>query len=107
MKRTDFQKAVLAAIRPLADVCSCRADGTVVLKRSYFYRHGASAEKMEMCVQAALAQMRVAATTTSEDRWRAWPATSFFVVIVSPTQTRADAAKPDRLCPHLTEGAAK
>ncbi len=57
---------------------SCKADGTVELMRSYYYRSGT----VEGFAQACSTKLGEGWTLVgSEDRWRAWPTTSYFVAI--------------------------
>ncbi len=89
-KATDFQKQVKRALTDstviFPDNLVCKADGSVVVKRSYFYRHGWTAERFAEQVAAAIAtdlglnadQFSVEGT----DQWAAWPKTSYFVATV-------------------------
>jgi hypothetical protein len=56
--------------------------GLVEVKRSYFYRMGNTADEFAERVRKALASQGIIAPITSEDRWAAWPKTSWFAAIV-------------------------
>lgn len=58
--------------------------GKVEILRSYFYRHGASAEKFAEDVDLLLGLTAAGHKVTHEDRWAQWPKESYFVVIVEP-----------------------
>lgn len=68
------------------DKVTCRADGTVELRRGYFYRHGDTAQLWGEWVAEELPKgWRVA---TTKDEWRVWPKGSWFVAIVEPVVER-------------------
>lgn len=81
-----------ASVRRLRAILDASADhirrvgNTVEIKRSYFYRHGGSAEKFAEAIAAAIkgTPWRVVG---SRDDWRAWPKTSYFVAIVVDAET--------------------
>ena len=52
-------------------------DGSFTVKKSYFYRFGQSPEKIADKIKKAIPWAEIIDT---EDEWRAWPKTSYFVV---------------------------
>ena len=52
-------------------------DGSFTVKESYYYRHGQSPEKIADKIKKAIHGIEIIDT---EDEWRAWPKTSYFVV---------------------------
>ncbi len=80
-----FQNAVKSALNTTdANAIICRKNGTVEVKRSYFYTFGDTAQKYADRVREALHRDGIPAHVAGEDRWAAWPKTSYFVAIVSP-----------------------
>jgi len=84
-----FQKAVKAAQTATGgdmrvDGITCKRDGTVEAKRSYFYRFGKTASDFAASVQAQLEAAGIEAVVIGEDRWAAWPKTSYFVAVIRP-----------------------
>ena len=53
-------------------------DGTVSIYRTYFYRHGMTAEKFAQHIAAALNAEGRAAVIYGYDVWKQWPAESYF-----------------------------
>jgi hypothetical protein len=60
-----------------AEKITFHRDGTLTVKRSFFYTHGFTATKLGAKIVAALPNLRV---VNANDEWRAWPHTSYFVV---------------------------
>ena len=54
-----------------------KKDSAFVVKRTYFYRHGMTAEKLADHVKTLLP---AASVVSARDYWKAWPATSYFEV---------------------------
>src|SRR5262249_38426798 len=82
-----FQNTVKDALTKAAcqiDQVICRKNGSVEVKRSYFYPFGMTAEKYAEQISEPLAHEGILATVHGEDRWAAWPKTSYFVVIIYP-----------------------
>lgn len=87
---TQFQKNVRKACDAdnsgvYADKFVNKKDGSVEVKRSYFYRMGSSAESWadkvrEACHCAGVTDVRV----EDRDDWAAWPKSSYFVAVVRP-----------------------
>ena len=72
-------KKVLKA-QTYVDRVTCRKNGSVEVRRSYFYTLGWSASKLAEKVKAVLpAGWKV---TDERNEWRAWPKTSYFMVKV-------------------------
>ena len=60
------------------DTFRFKQDGTVECRHAYFYRHGMSPDKLAEKIKAAIPEAMIVDT---EDRWAAWPKTSYFVVV--------------------------
>ena len=76
---SKMMKAIRASM--LCDSVRFGRDGVVQFKRSYFYRHGMTAEKFADCVCKQVADMGyVVRGVEAHDKWAAWPKTSYFVV---------------------------
>lgn len=65
-----------------ADKIICKSDGSVEVKRSYFYRHGMTAYKWAEKVQVELEKNGLKVNVSNEDRYNDWPKDSYFVAIV-------------------------
>jgi hypothetical protein len=66
-----------------ADKVSFKKDGAIVFKRSYFYRHGYSAEKFGAAIEERLTvQGFKIASLETRDAWAAWPRDSYFIATV-------------------------
>lgn len=89
---TPFQKKVKAAIAAEAPIYPskivCLADGTVVMKDSYFYRMGKTAGGWGAQVVEALGKAGVPCEVREvRDDYAYWPKVSYFVAIVGePTE---------------------
>ncbi len=68
-----------------ADKITARKDGTVEVKRGYFYRHGMTSEQWAQRVQTALndAGCTSCKVVDHRDDWREWPKGSEFVAVIS------------------------
>lgn len=63
------------------DSMSFKKDGTIVAKRGYFYRHGASPESVAKKLETALAaQGIVIKIIETYDDWKPWPKDSNFII---------------------------
>lgn len=62
-----------------------KKNGTFVVRKSYFYRHGMSAEKWGQRVMSGL-DGNVFALVAHQDAWAEWPKTSYFEAVVKPVQ---------------------
>ena len=84
---TNFQKQVRQALTETSQVCPdrvvCKKDGSVEVKRYYFYPHGLDADNWAAKVEEALklAQVQVSQVTGRND-WNNWPKDSYFVAVV-------------------------
>jgi len=82
---TQFQKQVkqILSERVSSDKIVCKIDGSLEVKKSYFYRHGYSAEqwaeKISLILEEAL--MRYIQVDSYDD-WNDWPKDSYFVALV-------------------------
>ena len=76
-------KEIIGSSGLYPDKVICKRDGSVEVKRSYFYRFKNTAEKFAEKVRAILelGQVKVS-SIESRDEWRSWPTTSYFVCIV-------------------------
>ena len=66
-------------------------DGSFTVKESYYYRHGQSPEKIADKIKKAIPGIEIIDT---EDEWRAWPKTSYFVVKFRIKSAREKPEKP-------------
>lgn len=82
---TPWQKQIKSAVQNdtnvLPDEVTCRQDGTVEVRRSYYYRHGMTAEQWGKVVQKAV-EPTCGRVVETRDEYRHWPGTSYFVAIV-------------------------
>lgn len=62
-----------------------KKDRTFVVRKSYFYRHGMTAEKWGQRVMSAL-DSKVFALVAHQDNWAQWPKTSYFEAVIKPVQ---------------------
>lgn len=60
-----------------------KKDGTFVVRHSYFYQHGMTAEKWGQRVMSAL-DSKAFALVAHQDAWAEWPKTSYFEAVVKP-----------------------
>ncbi len=78
------KKALKAAFENVytgVDSISFKKGGTVVVKQSFFYTHGMSADKLAMDLQRVLASQGIPIEIVDTyDDWKPWPKTSNFVV---------------------------
>lgn len=66
-----------------ADKVTFKQDGTIVFKRSYFYRNGYSAEKFGAAIQERLTvQGFKVVSLETNDAWAPWPRDSYFIATV-------------------------
>ena len=74
-------KAAFENVHTGVDSISFKKGGTVVVKRSFFYTHGMSADKLAMDLQRVLASQGIPIEIVDAyDDWKPWPKTSNFVV---------------------------
>ena len=74
-------KAAFENVYTGVDSISFKKGGTVVVKRSFFYTHGMSADKLAMDLQRVLASQGIPIEIVDAyDDWKPWPKTSNFVV---------------------------
>lgn len=86
---TPFQKQIKKTLdsQNVAhhDAVVCKKDGSVEVKRSYFYRPSGGAGQWADDVSAQLRTSGVYAFTVEcRDDFRNWPTTSYLVAIVKP-----------------------
>lgn len=83
---TDFQKRVKAVLSDHGDNGPrCKKDGSVEVRRSYFYRMGMDEEKYAGLILEKLARKAVPAYVRGEDHYHNWPKTSYFVAVIRET----------------------
>lgn len=81
MKKTEIRKRIYEAFKGWGDddMIQIKRNGTVVAKRSYFYRHGMTAEKWLEWVLGKLEHLGFTiGLTECNDNWNAWPKDSWF-----------------------------
>ena len=66
-----------AGLHPESIGKSTKQPGTWILKRSFFYTHGYSAEKMADRLKATDARVTI---ISASDIWKSWPTESYFEV---------------------------
>jgi hypothetical protein len=94
---TEFQKAVKKAFDyPGVHRLVCRRDGSVEVKRSYFYHPYTSAEWAEK-VQKVLAKAGVQCKVTGRDSWKDWPQISYLIATVVPVEAEEVGGEDDSL----------
>ena len=72
-----------AAVYPDEGQVICHKDGTVSVKRSYFYQHGQSAGSWgEKVVQELRNVGCIVALVETRDDYNNWPKTSYFVAVI-------------------------
>jgi ribosomal protein L22 len=78
---TTFQKQVKQAIldNTMPDHIICKRDGSVTVKKSYFYRMGRTPEKLAAGIEQALASANITANVQAYDAFAQWPKTSYLV----------------------------
>lgn len=82
-----FQNAVKDALTKFdgtIDQVICRKNGNVEVKKSYYYTFDDSATKYADRIREVMEREGLGASVRGEDRWAAWPKTSYFVAIISP-----------------------
>jgi hypothetical protein len=87
---TRFQKLVKKtlseAFHVYPDAIICKKDGSVEVKKSYFYTFGRDSETWAREVKDALDRENVDCKVGHENRWATWPKTSFFVAILTEAE---------------------
>lgn len=75
--KNAFENSVMGV-----DSVSFKRNGTIIAKRAYFYRHGNSPDKVAERLQSDLKKegIEIEIVETYDD-WKAWPKTSYFVVV--------------------------
>ena len=66
------------------DRITCKANGSVEARRSYFYRMGGTAEKFAANIAEIVAMCGFPVNVTSRDEWAQWPKTSYFCAVITP-----------------------
>ena len=91
MKQSNFQKNVKQVLggqtEVIPDLVTCKQNGTVEVRRSYFYRHGSSAETWAEKVQKVLQTASLDVVTWGRDEWADGPKTSYFCAVVCEKAT--------------------
>ena len=79
-----FSKTVKEVIKAeCGDIpITCRKDGSIVIKKSYFYRTGTSQGWADE-VAGYIKNAGLSAKVIGEDHWANWPKTSYFFAIVT------------------------
>lgn len=80
---TPFQKQVKYEIDNSAEIHAdkivMKKDGSIEVKRYYYYTHGSTAEKWAEKVSKVLSVKHI---VNSRDDWAVWPKDSYFVAII-------------------------
>ena len=107
-KRTEFQKAVKKAVEASTEVFTdkiiCKADGSLELKRAYFYTHGMTGDKWAHKVYQVLRGAGFQVDVCGYDRMATWPKDSYFVAVVkdmmpvNPAWKEEISDRPGHLC---------
>ena len=66
------------------DKITCKANGSVEARRSYFYRFGNDADKFAESIKTALTSAGLSVSVWGRDEWAAWPTTSYFCAVITP-----------------------
>jgi hypothetical protein len=80
MKAKSFRQRVAEAV--MADQIVAHKDGSVSVKRSYFYHHSNTAEKWGERVMGGCGEF--AELISTRDAYANWPKTSYFVAVIRP-----------------------
>jgi hypothetical protein len=86
---TRARKELEANSNVNADKIIVRKDGTVAVRKVYFYRHGMDSAKWANRVLIALPY---AEEVEHADYYRSWPKQSYFEVVIREKQTEAQTA---------------
>lgn len=85
---SKWQKEVKGIIENTTEVSVdrivCKRDGSVEVRRCYFYRHGYTAEKYMAAVNGLMKKNGIEASYTCSDQYNEWPKDIYFSVIVAP-----------------------
>jgi hypothetical protein len=90
MKLTQTQRAVKHLKKEVVCDSIANRKGVIILKRSFFYRHGGSAEKLEKRVVQTLTEAGFKIRDVkSQEHWNNWPVTSYWEVRVQIEDSEA------------------
>ena len=82
---TKRQKRIREALRESnvwPEKVICKRDGSVEVKKSYFYHHGQTCEKLAEKVKEVLLAGGLKVAVESRDDYATWPTTSYLVCII-------------------------
>ena len=83
--QTNVKNSIDYSTGAFADKVICHKDGTVTLKRYYFYRHGMTANIWANQVSKVLIDAQIAFRIIEwRDDCKIWPTDSHFTVVVGP-----------------------
>src|SRR5512141_755361 len=93
---TELQKQIKAALEGVGvyDHVTLHHNGSVTLKRNFFYTNGQNSETVKAVVMRKLEQAGIdtgALVIQSSEHWHTWPADSFFAVDIRPAPDALDA----------------
>jgi hypothetical protein len=89
MLTNTTKKLIKNAITNASDNITFRKNGEIVVRRSYFYKHGMdSAQLAERCAADLKAAGFNPVIVSDEDKWAAWPKTSYFVATLKLRDVR-------------------
>ncbi len=81
MTKAQIKRSVRDALETLAGRVITHKDGTFSARRTYFYRHGQTADKFADEVSVAIFDAGFKFTQVDlEDHWAQWPKDSYFQV---------------------------
>lgn len=96
---SDMAKLTMKEKAKLRDAVSCehvsfKKNGSIEFKQSFFFRNGGSADKLAERLTSALAavgfKMKV---VSAEEQWKAWPKTSYWVVVAHVKAAKVETAQ--------------
>jgi hypothetical protein len=62
------------------DKITLHRDGTVSVKRTFFYRHGQTSQSVAQSIVGLLQQNGLKVETEAEEHWNSWPKDSYWLV---------------------------
>ena len=81
-----FQKQVKARFDQINNPMVARKDGSVVVKESYFYTCGKTAEDWAQVVKERCEKAGLKVNVRGENHYADWPKSSYWWAVVTPAQ---------------------
>ena len=78
----QIKEALQTSTSVYPDRIICKKNGDIVVKKSYFYHIGTSADLWATRVECALAARGIRVKVTGEDHFAQWPKSSYFVATI-------------------------